>query len=373
MKSVAIITSIEPSPINAGGLPSGLIWEIIETLKENNVECDVYVYPESKGLKINRILNRYGFYLKKCNLIFNKYDKIIVYRGNMGLFIPYKYRNKIIAIGPDSVSITEARLYKESRCVIRKLMKGIYYQIAKFYEYRILKDINSYIVVGNTDRKWMHYNFFIKDNIFLKEKIQFMRHPILRNVIFKELNFDSVNIMKKRFVFSGDFDERFNRRFLMDIFNILSENVKLDNKMNFIIIGKKNKWIFNELRKIKNFEVEYTEWIDDYKDVCIIGRDVHCLPMLVGAGTKNRTLIALGNGLEIITTPIGIENIPYKGLTSIYITKNAKIFAEYMLQVNKLIMDERDIKLLIRERLNFRKKIAKEYNKDFKKLILERI
>lgn len=66
MKSVAIITSIEPSPINAGGLPSGLIWEIIETLKENNVECDVYVYPESKGLKINRILNRYGFYLKNA-------------------------------------------------------------------------------------------------------------------------------------------------------------------------------------------------------------------------------------------------------------------------------------------------------------------
>lgn len=373
MKSVAIVTSIKPSPINAGGLPSGLIWEIIEILKENGIKCDIYIYPENKEIRLIKILNRYGFYLRECKLNFDEYDKIIVYRGNIGLFIPFKYRKKVIAIGPDSVSITEARLYKETKCIVRKIIKGIYYHLARFYEYRILKDIESYLVVGNTDKKWMKKNFLIKDNNNLKEKIKFIRHPILQNVIFKELNFNLINIRKKRFVFSGDFDERFNRKFLMDIFNILAENIKFDDKMNFIIIGKNNKWIFNELKKIKNFEVEYTEWINDYKDVCIIGKDVHCLPMLVGAGTKNRTLIALGNGLEIITTPIGIENIPYKNLTSIYITRNARTFAKYMMMLNNKYLDEKELKNLVLERLNFRKLIENEYIEDINKTIINKI
>lgn len=373
MKRVAIVTSIKPSPINAGGLPSGLIWEIIDLLKKNGIKCDEYIYPENKEIRIKRILNRYGFYLNECKLNFDNYDKIIVYRGNIGLFIPFKYRKKIIAIGPDSASITEARLYKETRCIIRKLIKGVYYQLSRFYEYRILRDVESYLVVGNTDKRWMKKNFFIKENNKLKEKIKFIRHPILKNVIFKELDYDLINIRKKRFVFSGDFDERFNRKFLMDIFNILAENINLNNKMNFIIIGKNNKWIFDELRKIKNFEVEYTEWIDDYKDVCIIGKDVHCLPMLVGAGTKNRTLIALGNGLEIITTPIGIENIPYKGLTSIYITRKAKTFAEYMMLLNNKYLNEKELNNLVIERLSFRRLVESEYIEDVNRTIIDKI
>ncbi|WP_444314051.1 hypothetical protein [Megamonas funiformis] len=373
MKHIAIVTSIKPSPINAGGLPSGLIWEIIEVLKENDIKYDIYIYPENKNTRIKRMLNRYGFYLEQCKLNFDNYDKIIVYRGNIGLFIPFKYRKKIIAIGPDSASITEARLYKETKCIIRKIIKGVYYQLARFYEYRILKDVESYLVVGNTDKRWMKRNFLIKGNDKLEEKIKFIRHPILKNVIFKELNFDLTSVKKKRFVFSGDFDERFNRNFLMDIFNFLNENIKLDNKMSFIIIGKNNKWIFNELKKMKNFEVEYTEWIDDYKDVCMIGKDVHCLPMLVGAGTKNRTLIALGNGLEIITTPIGIENIPYKNLTSIYITRKAKTFAKYMMMLNNKYLNEEELNDLVIERLNFRRLVENKYIEDVNRTIINQI
>lgn len=369
MKKIIVITSIKPDPINKGGEPSGFIWEIVEYLKKRGYFVDIMVVKRSK-FKIVDILNRYAIYFNKIKGDFEKYDKILVYRSNIALFLQKKYRYKVITLGPDSMSLLESRLYKENNNILIKLMKIIYYYIAIIMEYYIIKDVNKYVVVGKTDRLWIINNFFLKRNKNLRKKICFLRHPILKNVVFDNLYDNMKKIKKKRFIFSGDFDKRFNKKFLIPLFNILRLDANSKNiKMKFVVLGKRNKWIAEELKKISSFDVCYLDWIEDYKEVCRIGQDIHCLPMLVGAGTKNRTLIALANGLEVITTPIGIENIMYKDLSNVYVTNSINKFAKYMEELNDKFLSDKELKVLIKERLDFRKLVEKSYINDMEKII----
>lgn len=363
---ILILTSIKPDPINSGGHPSGLIWEIIKIFKENNINIEIFIEEESTN-KFYRVSHRYGIYLKKVNIDFNNYEKIIVYPENLAFGVPKIFREKITVLGPDSPSLRDARIYKEMKknniSILETWIKGIYYNISKYHEYRLLKQIESFLVVGKTDKFWMKKNPYIINNLSLKEKIKFLRHPILSRVV--KGNLEKENIEKKRFIFSGDLNYKFNNRFITDIVNELEkfDNISDEKFLNIVVVGKKNKWIVDLFRNIKICNVNYIEWIEDYNSVCVIGQDVHCLPLLVGAGTKNRALTAIANGLEIITTPIGIENIMYKNLTSIYITKNAKLFAKYMIKLNNCFFNESDLNNLIKERKVFRKNVEAEYKR----------
>lgn len=375
-KKVLILTTIKPDPLNRGGNPSGLIWEIIESLKKDNINIDVFLEKESMN-KIPKILNKYGIYLEKIKIDFSVYEKIIVYPENLVLKVPKFFRKKIIVVGPDSPSLRDARLYKEIKKngtgILKKCIIGIYYIMAKYHEYRVLKQVKSFLVVGKTDKFWMKKNPYIRNKLYLKEKIKFLRHPILSKVVKNKL--EKENISKKRFIFSGDLNYLFNRRFIINVGKELKalNNVLVDGSLEIIVVGKNNKWMVDLFLEIKICRVKYIDWIEDYNNICIMGQDIHCLPLLVGAGTKNRTLTAIANGLEVITTPIGIENIAYKNLTSVYITNNAKCFVEYMMYLNNKIFSSSELELLKKERLNFRSKVKKEYEKCIEKYIVDEI
>lgn len=364
---ILILTSIRPDPLNGGGHPSGLIWEIIKIFEEKNINMDIFVKEESTN-KLYRVFHRYGIYLKKIDIDFSNYKKILVYPENLVFGIPKNFRKKVIVLGPDSPSLRDARIYKEMKkngiSILETCLKGIYYNIAKYHEYRILKQVQLFLVVGKTDKFWMIKNPYIENKLCLKEKIKFLRHPILSKVIKEKLKKE--NVEKKRFIFSGDLNYKFNNRFITGIANELKKFNSITSKsfLKIVVVGKKNKWIADLFKNIEICDVNYIEWIEDYNDVCVIGQDVHCLPLLVGAGTKNRTLTAIANGLEIITTPIGIENIMYKNLTSIYITKNEKLFVKYMIMLNNCFLTENNLEKLIKERYIFRKNVELEYKQN---------
>lgn len=370
---VLVLTAIKPDPLNMGGGPSALIWEIINTLKEKNAEIDVIIEKETNS-KIVKLLHRYGIYLKKIKKNFDFYEKIIIYPDNLVFAVPRKYRNRIIVIGPDSPSLRDARQYKEIKknkfSILNLLMKKIYYSISKYHEYRILKQTKLFLVVGKTDKLWIEKNMYIKNESFLKEKIKFLRHPILSKVIKEKLEIKKVR--KKRFIFSGDLNYKFNNRFITSIVNELKEynNLLEEKSLDIVVIGKNNKWIADVFAEIRICNIKYITWIEDYNDVCVIGQDIHCLPLLVGAGTKNRALTAISNGLEIITTFIGIENIIYKRLTSVYITNNARCFVQYMIYLNNKIFNKNELESLKNERINFRNRVKAEYEKCIEKYII---
>lgn len=370
---VLVLTAIKPDPLNSGGGPSALIWEIINTLKEKNIEIDIRIEKE-KNSKVVKLLHRYGIYLKKIKKNFDFYEKIIVYPDNLVFAIPKKYRSKIIVIGPDSPSLRDARQYKEIKknkfSILNFFMKKVYYSISKYHEYRILKQTKLFLVVGKTDKLWMEKNLYVKNKPFLKEKIKFLRHPVLSKVIKEKLEIK--NVREKRFIFSGDLNYKFNNRFIINIARKLSKynNFLKEKSLNIVVVGKNNKWIADLFKNIEICDVIYIEWIEDYNDVCVIGQDVHCLPLLVGAGTKNRALTAISNGLEIITTSIGIENIMYKSLTSVYITNSARCFVQYMIYLNNKIFNKNELESLKNERINFRNRVKAEYEKCIEKYII---
>ena len=120
--------------------------------------------------------------------------------------VPKIFRKKMVVLGPDSPSLRDARIYKEMKknsiSILGRWIKGIYYNIAKYHEYRILKQVGLFLVVGRTDRFWIKKNPYIKNKPLLKEKIKFLRHPILSKVVKEKLKKE--NIKKKRFIFSGN-------------------------------------------------------------------------------------------------------------------------------------------------------------------------
>ena len=364
-KKVVIITAIKPNELNLGGGPSGLVWEVINMYKNQGISPDVLFLPERNN-KFLKLLHRYGLYGKR-NHDFSEYDYIVVYPENLVMCLSKADAKRAIVLGPDSPSLRDTRIYKFMKPCLFRYLKCIYMYISYLHEYRVVSRARKVIVVGRTDQLWMKRNPFIK-HCNLGSKIKFLRHPLLSKVI---RNDDCIAVSSKRFfVLSGDLYYLHNYKFIEEMIDILKDELtKLDGNdcLNILIIGKRNKWIFDKMQAVPECNAEFIEWVKDYNDVCVPGKHIHCLPLLVGAGTKNRTLTALANGVEVITTPVGIENIPWKDVNECYIAAKPLKFVKYMLELKDVKYDECKIHKLLAERKKFREKVNTLFAIDFEK------
>lgn len=364
---IAVVTAYQPNEYNEGGGPTGLLWEILDFLKkENDAKIDIIHNPLPQN-RLLKIIRRNGIYFSKLGIDLKKYDYIIAYPDDMIFYIPKETWGKVIVLGPDSPSFRDARTCRMNRTCYSKVIKKIMTNISRYNEYRTLKNVYKYIVVGSTDEKYMRQNKFLINRKSLKDKIIFLRHPILQNVISD--NYDDTLFTTKRFIFTIT-PEKHNKEFFDALFFELGKvEVDAGNEINIMLVGKRSEWMMKHFEKIRCCKPQYVPWVENYKDVCVYGRDVHCMPLLVGSGTKNRTLTALASCLEVITTPIGIENIHWKGVSGIYITSNPKQFVEYMLKVNNTkIMYEKE--KFINERRKMIEKTQNEYSQTLKKVFV---
>ncbi len=367
MKKIAFFTYINPSPINAGGEPSGLPWEVIQSLKRQGHTVDLHLVERGHSSRVTGTLHRYGLYLKKIDIDLSPYDFIIAYPESFVGYLPRQYRHKVIALGPDSPSLRDARIYK-SASGWKKLYRWICYQWALLHERQLLRDIKKMVVVGRTDALWMKRNPYIAADD--REKIVFLRHPILSEVVRAKLD-DVKTSTQRRFVFAGFIDERFHRSFIEAIADALDE-VGGEVKLQCIVLGKANRWMTEVFRRVRGCDMEYMDWIEDYNEVCMLGQDVHCLPIVTGAGTKNRTLTAIGNGLEVVTTPMGIENIMYKGLKGVYIASSARQFAEKILCLCHSGASNTVSESWIKERMAFRARTTRAYEEKLDEIMRDK-
>lgn len=367
---IAIVTSITPNKKNTGG-PSGLIWEIQEYLKQDEaLEIRTVVINLSKNKYIKQ-LQTWGVFFNKCHYDFSKYDKIIIYPDFLLGYLPKEVYDKIIVLAPDASSMVAARKYKlykknNRRFFIKKIYQCMYLKNYIRFERKYIPLVNKYIVVGINDRRWLKCHLNKKDKL----KVKFLRHPLLSYSMTNLLNNEYSKCYKKRFIFSGDMRYSYvgvNIDLLArELSNILS---KENRNIDIVVVGKNNKWVADILKKQKELNVKYYKWIEKYQDICRIGQDVHCIPLMAGGGTKNRVLTALANGLEVISTPIGTENIPIKNLTHVFVCKNMKIFAKKMIEQSVVMLNENDIKNMIKERLFFRDCITKEFKQKIKSFL----
>lgn len=337
---ILVMSYINPDAFNRNG-PSGLLHEVIGYLR-SKMMVDFYLLQEVSCF--GRVLRDFGIWMAKESRNFEDYDYILVYPNVVALAVPISSMNKVVMLGPDSSSLLFARFLKKSNG-IRWLKYKIRYYFALRFEEKIVKKVKYSVVVGREDVLWQkHVCTKYGDN----GNIVFLRHPLLQSNLISEFNLCFSD--EKRFIFSGDLSKHYVGQYISGIVELLREKISSFNrKMNILVIGKYNYWVYKELKSLDGINLSYIEWIDDYRDVCCMGRDIHCVPLITGAGTKNRVLSAVANAVEVITTNIGVESILYTKETReyIHVVNTPKDFAKCMLLCNnshvfsKSLLDKR--------------------------------
>ncbi len=357
MKKILWITTIPPSEINRGK-PSGLPLEIITTLEEYDIDVDEKIVDVGNTF-LSQKLQNWGIYFHKYKCNFDNYDFIFSYPNTLANFIPKKYWNKVISIGPDASSLLFHRM-KNVAVGISRLKYLIYEVFFSLYEKKWSKYLRMMCVVGMTDKQWLesHTRY---------GKVKYIVHPLLRSSINKERGYFYVN-SSKRFVFSGGLNKFYVGNYVDEMCKVINHN-KYD--FNILVIGENNKWVYDKFSLINTCHCTYLNWIEKYEEVCIKGQDIHCVPLMAGAGTKNRVLIALANGVTVISTPIGIENIEYNNMSSVFVCAAPIRFVETMNKINKgeYVLSPYD--RCVEESINFRKAVTKKYNQSILNILQE--
>lgn len=333
---VAIVTSIPPDRENRGG-PSGLIWEIEQYLK-NHTSHDVttITISESKN-KYLRQFHTWGRALRPLNISLDAYDKVLVYPDFLLARLPRKYDTKITVLAPDASSMVGRRKYKqyqndETVSWIKTVYQYLYAQNFLCFEKEYIPAVEHYLVVGKKDRLWLRSHLREEERGIVK----FLLHPLLSHSL---LPLD-INSMKKpqgrRFVFSGDMRYSYVGKNIIALAKHLNEAPSsLVSQLHILVVGKNNKWIADLFSKETNARISYEAWVERYQDICIMGQDIHCVPLLAGGGTKNRVVTALANGVELISTSVGVENIPLSSGQSVYVCNSMQNFAAQMIMLQQ--------------------------------------
>lgn len=292
-KKILIITSFVPDKNNRGG-PTGLIYECIQALKMSGDSIEL------KIINNHSPLNKLGIYFRKFQHE-KKFDLILVYPFNLFFYLNLKCKQNIFVLGPDSPSLLFYRLFKNANQILSKLKYYFIFIWLKYKEQKLLRYVNSYIVVGNNDKRWLR---ILNKNY--KEKIKYLTHPILSSIIEDNAISEDEIYHKKSLIFSGDLSIKYTGKYIEDFSSILNLI-----KFPIIVVGEKNKWIYELFSHLKKDEIYFTEYLEHYNFICNQNYHIHIIPLQNGAGTKNRVLTACAKGVKIISTFIGLENILY--------------------------------------------------------------
>lgn len=362
--NIAVLTTIEPDKYNRNG-PSGLLWEIIAVLERLGCMVEVCLYKQKNTSAICSHLSIMGLMSYQAEDSFinleNK-DFLLVYPDVLLYSINSNVYEKTILLAPDATSMVRLRKYlaykNEKQRIVSRIYQYLFYKRFLCFENKYIPRVLKYVVVGINDRRWL-LNSCDKNS---KKKISFLRHPLLSGSMIELVANKYDSEVEKRFVFAGDMSFSYIGDNVRKIADALEQNL-MDKKINILVLGKKNKWIHDIFKLKENINAKYIEWLDNYGDVCLIGKDVHCVPLLTGAGTKNRVVTAIANGVEVITTSIGIENVIHHGLQGVFVINDMGNFAKKMIDLNNGVMSLDEQCDIIRERQWFREKTTEEFTK----------
>lgn len=294
---LVFITSIAPHPENRGG-PSGLPWEIIKELKQAGWDVRVQLVPLATG-PVRLRLMQLGVHLSNLDIEREGADAYIAYPFYLGRLIPYRLRPRTIVLGPDASSMLYAR-FARIESGWRRWRSLCLVQWFALQERWVAKHFAGMAVVGRNDTRWLRQ--VIGTSAF---RALYIPHPVLRSVANPTPS--KGKELKPRLVFAGDL----SRKYVGDFFDTL-DFVTIAKTLHsadcqVLVVGKGNRAVHDTIAD--HLPSSYITWIDDYSTLCDPMRDMHVIPLMAGAGTKNRTLTALAMNVIMISTPIGTENI----------------------------------------------------------------
>lgn len=367
LDKILIVTAIPPDKLNRGG-PSGLIWEIIEALKEYNTVEVLVVHKSGWQQRLMQLGICYGKIYEEA---FRQASKILVYPNVAFACIPEQHHKKVMTLGPDSTSMVFKRFYRIAQGSKRVKYLLYYFWFLRF-EKNLLKKVHTVLVVGQLDARWLRY---ISRAQGRSSKIAFLPHPLLSGSIaeidLQAMVGENTRIQKnRRLVFAGDMSQQYVGDYLPMVVKCLRQK-KINETINVIVVGKYNHWIYELLKTVDYLNVEYRTWVENYQEICRLGQDIHCVPLAAGAGTKNRVLTAIANGMEIISTPIGLESVLLgeEDKILVHLAKSPEIFADKMLLLSKSEVDEKLWLRAIENRKTFREAVQYRFKKALQEII----
>lgn len=295
--SLVFITSIVPNPENRDG-PSGLPWEIIEILKKNawDVQIEFFQLPTNK---ICRRLIQLSIPIEKIEIINKDADAYIVYPFYLSRLIPAQLRSRSILLGPDATSMLYSR-FARIQAGWQRLRSVLLARWFAFHERWAARHFAAMAVVGRNDVRWLRY--IVGGH---SARLHYIPHPILSSVA-QPRQAQGLGA-KPRLIFAGDLSAKYVGNFFQSLDYAALAAILASADCELLVVGKSNRSIHNIISS--HVPSQYVAWVDDYSTLCDPLRDLHLIPLMAGAGTKNRALTALAMNVIVISTPIGIENI----------------------------------------------------------------
>lgn len=292
-----LITTIAPYPENRGE-PSGLPWEILEVLKLEGWEVRVQMIPLSK-CPISRRLMQLCIPVRKYKIEAQQGELLLAYPFYIGKIIPPALRKRTIVLGPDATSMLYARFSRIESGNLRFLFRILTYWFA-IQERWTMRHLAGIAVVGRNDRRWLRAVFALAAN-----RVSYVPHPVLNHVV-KAISCKGCEA-NPRLVFGGDLSRKYIGDFFDSLDYVAVSQILCGADCEVLIVGKGNQSVYDAIAG--RLPSKYVAWVEDYASLCDPLRDIHVVPLMAGAGTKNRALTALAMNVIVLTTPIGIENV----------------------------------------------------------------
>lgn len=370
-KSFLLVNGDFIYPPNHGGLVDA--WNRVKILKNMGYDidfiCTVKEYPKEEYIKIVKkyVNNLYIVFRKnKIKYLFSKKPLQMKSRNALKYINLIKEYDYVFLDGSYVYSILENKTLKYKHSILhmnnneyiyfnelaqseKTVWKKIYYKLDayKFFimDKYIIEKVKNVMFVSIDEK-----NFYEKK--YLGIKSYFL--PVAVEMNLKKQKLNNKNVLFIGALFAPNNKEAVHF-YIKNIHPLL-----MDMKdYKFIIAGNSKgldiEWIKKIANKYNNIEI-----IDSPKtlDNIYANASVFVNPMLHGAGVKLKTINAIVNGLPIVSTTIGNQGTGLEHKKHIYVTDNAKKYAEYI----KILLNDK----IIRETMvrNSQEFISLYYNQE---------
>jgi len=294
---VVLISAISPNPDNIGG-PSGLPWEIVEALKHIGYDVQTQVVP-LPTVNFRRRMTQLSLPSGGLKLEREDADVYIVYPFYLCRLIPPSIRSRTILLGPDATSMLYSRIGR----IQTGWQRWRAHSLARWFVFQerwAAKHLASLAVVGRNDLRWLRWVSGV-----CGEDLHYIPHPVLSHVA-RPIPTNGVGT-RPRVIFAGDLSNKYVGDFFYALdYAAFSEALRIADS-EVLVVGKGNHAVYDLISS--HVPSQYLAWVEDYATLCDPLRDVHVIPLMAGAGTKNRMLTALSMNVIVVSTPIGYENI----------------------------------------------------------------
>lgn len=233
----------------------------------------------------------------------NEYDKIILYPYFSSQFKFINMHACIFTIGMDSGPMLYLRGFLNHRKLVYKMFCLInYLQALKIDKYAssISKAVYT---VGESDAEFYRAAFLAN--------AKFVSHPVSK-LINEYIPEPWSNKKKLALCFPGGMSEFYVSDLLDQILLLLIDNAfYYKDKISISFLGKiKYKSLARNLKLLEasGISIQHEDYAENFEEY-LSKQNIILLPLTVGAGTKNKCLSAMGMGLDVIGTPIAVENV----------------------------------------------------------------